>query len=80
MKEKVLKMDLNMLENVSGGVMTENTELFIDETIGELKRRFGTKAEVITYVTDNYNTLFASQKKMKKVELINYIENNWEFL
>ena len=80
MKEKVLKMNLDMLENVSGGVMTEKTELRVDEIVGSLKRRFDKKADVLTYVRDNYSSMFGSFKGLKKAELIDYINKNWDLL
>lgn len=74
------KLNLDMLENVSGGVITESTELYLDEAIGDIKKKLSSKEEVRNYVMNNYDSFIGNHKEATMGEVIDYINTYWDFL
>lgn len=81
-QNKVQKLSLDMLENVSGGVLTENLELFLDENkaIQSIYTPGMQKDEFTTKVLQEYDNQNLSEMGLTKQDMRAYIDDIWPIL
>lgn len=76
---RIQPLDADMLEKVSGGVLTEQTETTLNMTLTDYKKQCHTKAEVVDMLKMNYADSELARIGITLEEACTYADDYYDF-
>jgi hypothetical protein len=75
---KLQALELETLENVSGGYFTEDSESYLNLKLSDYKKEYGSVTEVVNHLKSEYGNLELEQMGVTCEDAIEYAQNYYD--